>query len=202
MTPKSIASNARIKNKIRLFFSCFIAPLLRFLSQLFGFNERYLRGRYFDDSLQGWLWLLRAILIQKILGFNRHVPWPISPSIAVDDPAGIIFNPDDIQNFMHHGCYFSNVNGGVIKIGKGTLIAPNVGIITTNHLLNSIEKHAAPRNVIIGNNCWIGMNCVILPGVHLGDNTIVAAGAVVTSSYPEGHCVLGGVPAKILKKLI
>lgn len=54
---------------------------------------------------------------------------------------------------------------------------------------------------MIGRNCWIGMNAVILPGVKLGDYTIVGAGAVVTHSFPEGYCVIGGVPAKKIKDL-
>jgi len=45
------------------------------------------------------------------------------------------------------------------------------------------------------------MNAVILPGVHLGDHTIVAAGSVVTKSFPQGNCILGGVPAKVVKEL-
>lgn len=139
--------------------------------------------------------------MQKILGFNSHVPWPVSPSIAIDDPSRIYFDLDDMQNFMHTGCYFSNPNRGSITIGRGTVIAPNVGIITTNHELNDPQKHQPPRDVVIGEYCWLGMNSVILPGVTLGNHTVVAAGAVVTKSYPDGWCVLVGVPAKILRKI-
>ena len=48
-------------------------------------------------------------------------------------------------------------------------------------------------------NCWIGFNAVILPGVILGDNTIVGAGSIVTKSFESGHCVIAGNPAKIIK---
>jgi acetyltransferase-like isoleucine patch superfamily enzyme len=57
------------------------------------------------------------------------------------------------------------------------------------------------KDVVIGNKCWIGMNAMILPGVHLGDNTIVGAGSVVTKSFPEGNVVIAGNPAKLIKKL-
>lgn len=57
------------------------------------------------------------------------------------------------------------------------------------------------KDVVIGEKCWIGMNSVILPGINLGGNTIVAAGAVVTKSFPQGNVVLAGVPAKIIKEL-
>lgn len=54
---------------------------------------------------------------------------------------------------------------------------------------------------MIGDKCWIGMNSVILPGVVLGDNTIVGAGSVVTKSFENGHCVVAGNPAKLIKRL-
>ncbi|EOJ3081127.1 DapH/DapD/GlmU-related protein, partial [Acinetobacter baumannii] len=53
----------------------------------------------------------------------------------------------------------------------------------------------------IGDKCWIGMNSVILPGVVLGNGTIVAAGAVVTKSFKQGNIVIAGVPAKIIKEI-
>ncbi|NRB54352.1 MAG: acyltransferase, partial [Saprospiraceae bacterium] len=56
-------------------------------------------------------------------------------------------------------------------------------------------------DVEIGKYCWIGMGAVILPGVKLGEYTIVAAGAIVTKSFENGYCVVGGNPAKVLKEL-
>ena len=85
----------------------------------FGFDQKYLRGRYFDESLVGWFWVFRALFVQKLLGYNKKVRWPISPSNAIDEPESIDFNPNDLQNFMHHGCYFSNVGGGKITLGDG-----------------------------------------------------------------------------------
>lgn len=94
-----------------------------------------------------------------------------------------------------------SVLGGVISIGPGTYIAQNVGLITENHDVNNLDEHQEPQNISIGSNCWIGMNSVILPGVVLGDKTIVGAGAVVTSSFPKGHVVIAGVPARVIKEL-
>jgi acetyltransferase-like isoleucine patch superfamily enzyme len=124
----------------------------------------------------------------------------MSSSSTVDEPSGIVFDVNDLQNFMHFGCYFSNVNGGTITIGKGTQIAPNVGIITTNHSSADPAQHDLALNVTIGKDCWIAMNAVILPGVHLGDRTVVGAGAIVTKSFPQGHCVLAGAPARVLRE--
>ena len=94
-----------------------------------------------------------------------------------------------------------SAGGGQISIGKGTYIAQNVGLITENHDISNLDNHLPPKNISIGKNCWIGMNSVLLPGVVLGDKTIVGAGAVVTSSFPEGHVVLGGVPARVIKSI-
>lgn len=57
------------------------------------------------------------------------------------------------------------------------------------------------KPIVIGDYCWLGRNVNILAGVTLGPRTIVGAGAVVTKSFPEGYCVLGGNPAKVIKYL-
>ena len=90
--------------------------------------------------------------------------------------------------------------GSDIYIGDYTIIAPNVGIISANHDLYDYRTHN--KGVVkIGNYCWIGMNAVIMPNIELGDHTIVAAGSVVTDSFPEGYCVIAGNPAKCVRKL-
>jgi NDP-sugar pyrophosphorylase family protein len=185
----------------KIIFKKLIKPILLFFSSLF-FSKKYLRGKYFDTSLFGWKKVFSSILVQKILGFNRRAKWPVSPFISIDDPNNIIFHPDDMNNFWHFGCYYSNSNGGVIELGKGTWIAPNVGIITTNHSINNLDKHDAPKNVLLGKGCWVGMNSIILPGIVLGDNTTVGAGSVVTKSFPEGNCIIVGNPAKKIKQII
>lgn len=187
--------NAGVKKKCLKFF----IPLIRFFSSLF-FNKKYLKGKHFDESLSGWIWTWRSIIWQKIFGFNRHIPWPVSPFIIISDPKNIEFDVDDINNFQTYGNYFQNFNGKII-IGKGTWIAPNVGMITANHDFYDLNKYQLGKDVIIGADCWIGINSVILPGVHLGDHTIVGAGSVVTKSFLEGNLIIGGNPAKIIKKI-
>lgn len=95
------------------------------------------------------------------------------------------------------GCYFSGING--IDIGDDTMFAPGVKVISANHTLGNLGEHDADPPIRIGRRCWLGANCVILPGVVLGDQTVVAAGAVVTKSYPSGGVVLAGVPARPIK---
>ena len=95
------------------------------------------------------------------------------------------------------GCYVTGFNG--IEIGDNTIFGPGVGIVSANHDLFNHEQTKNPP-IKIGKNCWLGMNSVILPGVNLGDNTVVAAGAVVTESF-GGDVVIGGVPATIIRNL-
>ncbi len=94
------------------------------------------------------------------------------------------------------GCYLQG-NGG-IWIGNYVHFASNIGIISANHSANSQMIHET-KEVRIDDYCWIGMNSVILPGVHLGPRTIVGAGTVVTKSFPDGYCVIAGNPAKLIK---
>lgn len=96
------------------------------------------------------------------------------------------------------GCYLQGA--GTIKFGDYVQLAPNIGVLSANHdLYNQTKYNVAP--IVIGDYSWIGMNSVITAGVTLGTRTIVAAGAVVTKSFPEGFVVLAGVPAKPVKYL-
>lgn len=173
--------------------------VIRAVMPLF-YDRRYLRGAMFDEARIGWIWALHGVWQQKILGFNRSVPWPINPFFRISNPDMIEFDVDDIDNFQSHGCYFQNF-AAKIHIGKGTRIAPNVGIITANHDTSDPDLQAEGKPVRIGRKCWIGMNAVILPGVTLGDHTVVGAGAVVSRSFPEGHCIVAGSPARVIRQL-
>ena len=92
---------------------------------------------------------------------------------------------------------------GPLSIGDDVMMGPNVSIYTQNHETENIYKpmrlQTAPKEkVTIGNDCWIGANAVILPGVTIGNGVIVGAGAVVTHDVPN-YAVVGGVPAKVIK---
>ncbi len=97
------------------------------------------------------------------------------------------------------GCYIQAMNG--IHVGRNLWVGPGVKIISANHDPCDYARHIKTNPIKIGDDCWLGSNCVILPGVELGDHTIVAAGAVVTKSFDEGDIMLAGVPAKIIKRL-
>ncbi len=172
---------------------------LKILLSIF-FDKKYLSGRFFDETWGGYVFALRGIFFQKILGFNRDVPWPCSPLVKVVNGKNIIFHPNDLNNFQSLGSYFQ-ARKAVIKIGEGCYIAPNVGLITENHDPLDPDLHLPAQPIELGKKCWIGMNSVILPGVVLGDLTIVGAGSVVTKSFVEGRQVIVGSPARVVKKL-
>ena len=165
------------------------------------YDPKYLTGKWFsaETNYAGWNWVIQNAKLCRKRGVNLGCPWPASPDSRVVGAKNIDFHPDDLNNFQHFGCYFQGK--GQITLGKGTWIAPNVGIITANHNLSDLEKHDEAKPVSLGENCWIGMNSMILPGVTLGPKTIVGAGSVVTKSFPDGHCIIAGNPAKPIKTL-
>jgi maltose O-acetyltransferase len=94
-----------------------------------------------------------------------------------------------------------------VSIGNNCLISSNCGISSYNHTPHSLcrpkdkkEDIKFSRPVIIGNNVWIAMNCCILPGVTIGDNSIIGAGSVVTKDVPANQIWVGN-PARFIKNL-
>ena len=101
--------------------------------------------------------------------------------------------------FINEGCCFQDQSG--ITIGDDCLIGQQVVIATLNHDLSpKHRKDMLPAPVKIGNNVWVGAHATILSGVTIGDNAVVAAGAVVTKDVPS-NTVVAGVPAKVIKTI-
>lgn len=166
------------------------------------YNKRYLNGKLFkrDEFSIGWKWILKYWFPQKVLGYAKEIPFPVPRNVNFGNIKNIEFCVDDMRNFHSPGCYFQAINAK-LTIGKGTLIGPNCGLITTNHNINNLQEHIEGKEIKIGKNCWIGMNSVILPGVILGEHTIVGAGSIVTKSFEDGNCIIAGNPAKLIRKL-
>ncbi len=94
---------------------------------------------------------------------------------------------------------------GPVTIGNHVNLAQGITVTALNHNfedkeLRIDEQGVSTNPVIIGDDIWIGANAVILPGVTIGNHSVVAAGAVVTKDVPP-HTLVGGVPAKIIKTL-
>jgi acetyltransferase-like isoleucine patch superfamily enzyme len=101
--------------------------------------------------------------------------------------------------FINFDCTFLALGG--ITIEADVLIGPKVNLITENHPLNPNErKGLITKPILIKKNAWIGANATILPGVTIGENAVVAAGAVVSKDVPD-NTIVGGIPAKIIKEI-
>ena len=104
--------------------------------------------------------------------------------------------------------FFANYNCTIIdvakvKIGNNCQFAPNVSIYTAGHPIHPVSRNSLYEygiSVTIGDNVWIGGNTVILPGVHIGSNTVIGAGSVVTKDIPD-WVVAAGNPCRVVKQI-
>lgn len=123
------------------------------------------------------------------------------------DESVIVFTPFNINYgkhtkigknvFINFDCVFLDLGG--ITIEDNVLIAPKVSLLTEGHPISIEDRHSLiPKPIHIKRNAWIGANATILQGVTIGENAIVAAGAVVAKDVPD-NTIVGGIPAKILK---
>ena len=99
--------------------------------------------------------------------------------------------------FINHACSFLDMGG--ITLEDNVLIGPKVNLITENHPIEPKDRKALIcRPILVKSNAWIGAAATILPGVTIGENAIVAAGAVVTSDV-RSNTVVAGMPARVVK---
>ena len=101
--------------------------------------------------------------------------------------------------FINHACTFLDMGG--ITLEDGVLIGPKVNLITENHPMDPIHrKSLICTPIVIKQKAWIGAAATILPGITIGENSVVAAGAVVTRDVPP-NTIVAGVPARVVKSL-
>lgn len=103
--------------------------------------------------------------------------------------------------FVNHGCYF--MDGGTITIGENVFIGPFTGFYTAAHPTDYARRNQGlewAKPIVVGDNCWFGANCSVMPGVTIGSGCVIAAGSVVTTDLPE-NSLAAGVPAVVKKRI-
>lgn len=122
----------------------------------------------------------------------------VLPGFRCDNGLNIHVGDDFLANYN-----VTILDISTVTIGNNVWIAPNTLITTVNHPITPKgrrEHLGISKPVTIGNDVWIGGNCTILPGVTIGNNVVVAAGAVVTKDIPDNSLV-GGVPARLIREI-
>ena len=136
------------------------------------------------------------LIMEKLTGREIDSSFGLFPPFYTDCGKNIKLGKNV---FINSGCRFQDQGG--ITIDDGALIGHNAVLATLNHNPDPEKRNnLLPAPIHIGKRVWLGANVTILPGVAIGENSMVAAGAVVSKSV-EPNTVVGGVPAKILKKL-
>jgi galactoside O-acetyltransferase len=108
-----------------------------------------------------------------------------------------------LEEYFYANFNLTVIDDGDVWIGDHTMIGPNVIICTTGHPVDPIYREMDAHyslTIHIGRNVWIGSNTVILPGVTVGDNTVIGAGSVVTKDIPENVVAVGN-PCKIKRAI-
>lgn len=140
---------------------------------------------------------LRDELIKEILGGYKD-KLKITPPVYFDYGKHTFVGKNFYANF---DCIFLDVN--TITIGDNVMFGPRVGLYTAGHPIDKDVRitgleYGLP--ITIGNNVWIGGNVVVMPGVHIGDNTIIGSGSVVTKDIPS-DVIAAGNPCKVIRKI-
>lgn len=138
----------------------------------------------------------RRAIFEELIGHKVDDTFRLVPPFYTDFGKNIRIGSNV---FTNSGCHFQDQGG--ITIGNGVLIGHNVVLATINHDLkpeNQRRNHYS--KIVIRDGVWIGSNSTILPGVTIGEWSVIAAGAVVTKDVPP-YTIVGGVPARIIRKI-
>ncbi|MCM3611646.1 acetyltransferase [Planococcus sp. MERTA32b] len=139
----------------------------------------------------------RKLLLKELIGSTGD-KFYVEPNIRCDYGYNIHIGENFYANF--DTCLLDVCE---IRFGDNCMLGPGVHIYTAAHPLHPDERNAGKefgKPVIIGNNVWIGGRAVINPGVTVGDNAIIASGAVVVKDVPA-NTVVGGNPARVIKEI-
>lgn len=139
----------------------------------------------------------RKELMQRLFKSVGKNVW-IEPDFRCEFGKNITIEDDVYINF---GCVI--LDCGQVSIGKGTLIGPNVGLFSGNHTTDAEERANGgliPKPITIGDRVWLCGNVSVVPGVTIGNDTIIGAGSVVTRNIPSG-VIAAGNPCRVLREI-
>lgn len=173
---RRLLGSLTLRQAITVYTEEWLGSLLRPIPSLLGFFLRYLLYKALFRHLGGFGYMMRGVQFIHSYGIsmgrNHHI---------------------------NTGCTFDGRGG--LEIGENVLFGPNVVVVSSQHrwdisaTLPIIEQGHRKAKIEIGDDCWIGANAVVTPGVSLGQGTVVGAGSVVTSST-EPYSIVAGAPAR------
>ena len=120
----------------------------------------------------------------------------MEPSLSLDYGSNIFVGENFYANF---NCTI--LDTCPVTFGNNVMIAPNVSFYTATHPIDPVERNSGTeygKPITIGDNVWIGGNCVVMQGVTIGDGTVIGAGSVVTRDIPAGVIAFGN-PCRVIR---
>lgn len=139
------------------------------------------------------IWIIRKKVLQ-LCGVRIGKKTVLNMKLYIISPYRIIIGRN---SHINRNCFFDG-RGGII-IGNNVSISFNTKIITGSHQIDSVDFQSVFKPVVIEDYVWIGINAIILQGVHIGKGAVICAGAVVTGDVGN-YEIVGGVPAKFIRK--
>lgn len=161
------------------------------------FNRKQMRSIGMGVLVVNWIF-------QRILRVNAHCRQSVHFTSRVSFSQRIVFTGDmDIREAeicfaSSIACYIQARNG--LKMDRSVRFAAGVRLISANHEEQDRANFAASPPIILSQGVWLGANVVVLPGVRIGENSIIGAGSVVTRDIPA-NVVAGGVPCRVIRPL-
>lgn len=135
--------------------------------------------------------------LRQLVGSAGRAPF-VNPSFRVEFGRNIHLGD---RFYANYDCVM--LDGAPITIGDDVLFGPKVGLYTSNHLFDATERvrgGCIAKPIAIGNHCWLAANVTVLPGVTIGENSIIGAGSVVTHAIPA-NVIAAGNPCRVIRPI-